>query len=227
MRSAGECRWVSLSAQQPPHSQVTLTGGSPTFSLGKPSLSKPSPLSLSLPLYSSQLSRTSLSTITLTLLNVLGLGAARRLKNAALGTRHRAQERAGWLHKTGPGISRQPPSSTTKHSSQNTVHRLRRTQYSTKPYLQETIQRNRKTQELPRIELIVHCATCENTMSRLRIVLDSNAHSKNRVRLVVAPCVPQVLPPERTQGRESTTPILIILLGMVFYTQGTMLSEKH
>ena len=66
-------------------------------------------------------------------------------------------------------------------------------------------------------------------MSRLRIVLDSNAHSKNRVRLVVAP-VPQVLPPARTQGRESTTPILIILLGvekMVFYTLGTMLSEKH
>ena len=186
----------------------------------KPSLTLPPSLFFST-------SRTSLSTITLTLLNVLGLGAARRLKNAALGTRHRAQERAGWLHKTGPGISRQPPSSTTKHSSQNTVHRLRRTQYSTKPYLQETIQRNRKTQELPRIELIVHCATCENTMSRLRIVLDSNAHSKNRVRLVVAPCVPQVLPPERTQGRESTTPILIILLRMVFYTQGTMLSEKH
>ena len=127
-------------------------------------------------------------------------------------------------HKTGPGISRpQPPSSTTKHSSQNTVQAECGTQYSTKPYLQETIQRHRKTQEQPRVELIVHCATCENTMSRLRIVLDSNAHSKNRVRLVVAPCVPQVLPPARTQGRESTTPILIILLGvekMVFYTLG-------
>ena len=121
LRSAGECRWVSLSAQQPPHSQVTLTGGSPTFSLGKPSL-QTHPLSLSLPLFFST-SRTSLSTITLTILNVLGLSAARRLKNAALGTLHRAQERAGSaLHKTGPGISRpQPPSSTTKHSSQNTV----------------------------------------------------------------------------------------------------------
>ena len=148
---------------------------------------------------------------------------------------HTAQgaERAGSaLHKTGPGISRpQPPSSTTKHSSQNTVQAECGTQYSTKPYLQETIQRHRKIQERPKIELIVHCATCENTMSRLRIVLDSNAHSKNRVRLVVAPCVPQVLPPARTQGRESTTPILIILLGMekmVFYTLGTMLlSEKH
>ena len=105
-------------------------------------------------------SRTSLSTITLTLLNVLGLGAARRLKNAALGTLHRAQERAGSaLHKTGPGISRQPPSSTTKHSSRNTVHRLRRTQYSTKPYLQGTAHRDCKTQELPRIELIV-CTLC-------------------------------------------------------------------
>ena len=222
MRSAGECRWVSLSAQQPPHSQVTLTGGSPTFSLGKPSLSKPT-LSLTLPpsLFFST-SRTSLSTITLTLLNVLGLGAARRLKNAALGTAQ-AQERAGSaLHKTGPGISRQPPSSTTKHSSQNTVQTECGTQYSTKPYLKETIQRHRKTQALSRIELIVHCATCENTRSRLRIVLDSNAHSKNRVRLVVAPCVPQVLPPPaRTQGRESTTPVLIILLRvekMVFYT---------
>ena len=188
-------------------------------------LESPHPPTLSLtlpPSFFFSTSRTSLSTITLTLLNVLGLGAARRLKNAALGTGHRAQERAGSaLHKTGPGISRQPPSSTTKHSSRNTVHRLRRTQYSTKPYLQETIQRHRKTQALSRIELIVHCATCENTMSRLRIVLDSNAHSKNRVRLVVAPCVPQVLPPARTQGRESTTPVLIILLRvekMVFYT---------
>ena len=88
-----------------------------------------------------------------------------------------------------------------------------------------------KTQEQPRVELIVHCATCENTMSRLRIVLDSNAHSKNRVRLVVAPCVPQVLPPARTQGRESTstTPILIILLRlekMVFYTLGIRKAPK-